>query len=94
MRLFVCALAGLASVALAQPVPGNVQHVGDVPLYPDYNDRALFYYPPGRLKVATRSDGTPEVSLIQIRYTGTGATGDQGKFMTRSSFSFRLKPFM
>ncbi len=84
----ICVL--LAAACSAQPVPGRVVRVQDVPLYPDAVDRSLFYYPPGKLRLADGKDGAPDLSFLQIRYTGTGATGDQGKFLTKSFFSFRL----
>jgi hypothetical protein len=77
-------------MAHAQPVPGSSIRAEAMNLYPDVNDPSIYYYPPGRIKLSERTDGSPELSFLQLRYVGTGATGDQGKFTTRSAFSFRL----
>jgi hypothetical protein len=63
---------------------------GPLTVYPDDSRRTLFYYPPGELAIATRSDGSPDIHLLHARYTGSVVTGDQGTSVIRSVFTVRV----
>lgn len=63
----------------AQPVASSLQVVNGISLYRDFKKPSLFYYAPGNLSLAMEADGKPRFQLLEMRYTGTGATGDRGE---------------
>lgn len=75
----------------AAPLLGTVQDVEGVPVYRDSAAPQVFYYPPGKLALATDRAGVPQLSFLQMRYTGTAATGDRGAFRTHSVLSFQVR---
>jgi hypothetical protein len=64
---------------------------GGVTIYPDDRRSTLFYYGPGELALASDAEGRPELHLLQTRYTGTTAAGDQGSVEFRSLLSVRVR---
>jgi hypothetical protein len=64
---------------------------GPLTVYPDDRRSALFYYPPGDLALATGAEGRPDLHLLEMRYTGNVAGGDQGKAVFRSLLSFKVR---
>lgn len=64
---------------------------GGVTIYPDDRRTTLFYYGPGELALASDAEGRPELHLLQTRYTGTAAAGDQGSHGFRSLLSVRVR---
>ena len=59
-------------------------------VYPDHAKPDVFYYPPGRLRIARKRDGRPDLTFYQLRYTGSPERGDEGLFLTRSILGFRV----
>lgn len=90
MVLLLAALAPAWQVH-GQPDPGDARTAGPLTVYPDVSRADRFYYPPGDLQVADGPDGAPDIKLVQVRYTGSFATGDRGAFGVRSLLSFRIE---
>lgn len=78
------------AAALAQPAVNQALIIDGVRILPDAKDPKLAYYAPATIEVALRDSGQPDLSLVQMRYTGRRATQDEGKFITKSVLSFRL----
>jgi hypothetical protein len=76
--------------ARCEPVFASAKVFNGVTVYADSQSSTTFYYAPGKLAIAQDKNGQPEISFLQMRYTGTAATGDQGQFRTRSILSFRV----
>ncbi|MEM9931751.1 MAG: hypothetical protein AAF840_18240, partial [Bacteroidota bacterium] len=53
-------------------------------VYPDSNDPTRFYYLPPNLQLQFQTDGSPDVKLVQMRYTGTRTQADQGTTRLKS----------
>ncbi len=64
--------------------------VGDVVLYQDSKVRSIFYYVPYGLKLVKNDEGKPDFKFIQMRYTGTHLTEDQGAFSFKSLLRFKV----
>lgn len=56
----------------------------EVRVYRDFNNHDQYYYSPGRIELSKNSIGKPEFKFLQMRYSGSAATGDQGKFLYKS----------
>jgi hypothetical protein len=78
------------SRARCEPVFSGARVFSGLTVYPDSKSSTTFYYAPGKLAIAQDKDNKPEISFLQMRYTGAAATGDQGQFRTRSILSFRV----
>ena len=65
--------------AEAQPVVSSKQILDDVEVYRDLKRANLFYYAPGDLRHALHADGKPKFQLLEMRYTGSSAYGDNGE---------------
>lgn len=78
--------------AEAQPVASSKQIIGDVELYQDLKRMHVFYYAPGDLRLALHDDGKPKFQLLEMRYTGSSAYGDQGdgRFMNVVQFTVSM----
>lgn len=78
----------------AQPVAISRKTVGNVEVYRDLKNRNLFYYAPGDLKLALEADGKPRFQLLEMRYTGSSAYGDNGekRFVNVVQFSVTMQP--
>jgi len=77
--------------ASAGPLLGKGRPAGPLAeVYPDAADPRVFYYPPGRLRLAESADGGPDLRFLQLVYMGAEATGDPGRFVARSVLSFRV----
>lgn len=92
-RLYVfIALILFSFPVLAQPVAKPLLRYEQHTIYPDFKNENLYYYSPADLQLATESDGKPRFQLLQMRYTGTAVTGDQGevRFMNLVQFTVNL----
>jgi hypothetical protein len=88
-----CALVLLVcSTGVAQPVAHGKQEISGLELFGDFRNDNLFYYAPGKLKLALDPDGKPKFQLLEMRYTGTAATGDSGekRFMNVVQFTVSM----
>ena len=77
----------------AQPVASSKQTIENVEVYGDLKNSNLFYYAPGELKLALEGDGKPKFQLLEMRYTGSSAYGDNGdkRFMNVVQFSVTME---
>lgn len=78
----------------AQPVASSKQLLGDLEVYRDFKNENLFYYAPGDLALFIEPDDKPKFQLLEMRYTGTLATGDNGekRFMNVVQFTVSMDP--
>lgn len=83
----ICLSCGAAS---AQPAINQALMIDGVRILPDAKDSTIAYYAPSWIEVAKRDSGQPDLSLVQMRYTGRRSSQDEGKFITKSVLSFRL----
>lgn len=87
--LIVCLAVGSGPIR-ALPDLSRPVEAGPLRVFPDHRRVGLYYYPPGALRIACGEDGRPEFELLQARYVGTRAAGDQGALMLRSRLTFRI----
>lgn len=59
-------------------------------VYRDSKQANSWYYMPPDYQLMSGGDGKPSITLIQMRYTGTAATGDEGLRKTNNIFQFRI----
>lgn len=87
---------GLPWYSMAQPLLSGKQTVEGLVVYPDLEKPELFYYAPNDLELGRTSDGAPIFKLVQMRYTGTGLTGDQGdnRFLNLVQFRVVMLPVL
>jgi hypothetical protein len=84
-------LAALYSISLAgQPAVGSVITIGDHKIYPDAKKANVYYYIPFDYRLVTDPAGKPFFNLIEMRYTGTTATGDAGVAKYHNILQFRI----
>lgn len=76
---------------LAQPVISRKELINGIGIYPDSKNKAVYYYAPGDIVLATDNFGVPLYKFFQMRYTGSLATGDQGKLNYRSILEFTVQ---
>lgn len=87
---FALTVLSFAQAAQAAPDLRLGRPAGPLTVYPDDTAHTVFYYPPGDLAIATRSDGSPDLHLLHARYTGSIVTRDQGSAVVRSIFTVRV----
>lgn len=90
--LFVLIALCSLNVASAQPKTSSKRSMEGLDIYQDFHKSDTYYYAPGKLHLATENDGEPRFRLVQLRYTGTKATGDQGntRFMNLVQFTIQM----
>lgn len=78
----------------AQPVISGKMVLEGFEIYPDFKVQNLYYYAPGKLALGTESNGKPQFQLVEMRYTGTACTDDQGqqRFLNLAQFTVRMAP--
>jgi hypothetical protein len=81
----------LAQSAWALPVASSGQRIGSLVVWADSEDAALFYYLPGELRIAERSDGGPDAAFLAVRYLGTTLGGDSGRAFVRSCLTAQVE---
>jgi hypothetical protein len=87
--LGICLLI-LPGYAPAQPSLSSSQRVGDQTVYRDAIKPNIYYYLPAGYSVVHDTKGKPEFSMLQMRYTGTRATGDDGVAKFNNILQFRV----
>ncbi|MEO5564015.1 MAG: hypothetical protein ABIR18_11285 [Chitinophagaceae bacterium] len=75
---------------IAQPMGSSSIVVEGEKLYRDSKINNLWYYLPPAYQLLTDIDGKPSFSLMQMRYTGTTATGDRGVNKYNNLVQFRV----
>jgi len=88
IQIFLISLSGSSQAVLSTKIDMH-----GIKVYGDYKDASKYYYAPNKLQLHLESDGQPAFKLIQMRYTGTGGTGDQGekRFMNIVQFTVKMK---
>jgi hypothetical protein len=89
--LLAALLAASALPAGAVPDLRAGRLAGPLTVYPDDRRPGLFYAPPGELELAVDAEGRPDLHLLDLRYTGTVAGGDQGTAVFRSLLTFKVR---
>ena len=89
ITLIFCMTAGGFS-ASAGLVLDYIGVFNEMAVYRDHSDQQLYYYTPGKINLASSIPGKPDVKFLQMRYSGSQATGDQGKFLFKSLLQFRV----
>jgi hypothetical protein len=74
----------------AQPVAFGTQVINGCKIYKDAKAAHVFYYLPFDYKLSTNKNGKPSFSLLQMRYTGTQASGDKGSIRFRNILQFKM----
>ncbi len=87
------ALLGLSFAvgAAAAPDLTRRQDLGPVRAWPDHEVSTRWYIAPGPLEIAREPSGAPGLRFLQMRYTGSAATGDQGRTGSFSTLTLRLR---
>ncbi len=78
-ELLLSLLLLLPVLSSGQPLRSTLQTIAGVDVYRDLAQQNRYYYLPGNLSLGREEDGRPRFQLLQMRYTGTGLVGDQGK---------------
>ena len=79
------------SLAIGQPDFNSKQAIYEVLVFQDKNDSSRYYHVPRNLELIRDSTGKPDFTFLQMRYTGTNATNDQGSFRFKSLLGFGVK---
>ncbi len=74
----------------AQPSLASVQIIADQKIYRDVKQPNTFYYMPADFRLVTNAAGKPEFSLLQMRYTGTRAAGDENIIKYNNLLQFHV----
>ncbi|CAL2102223.1 conserved protein of unknown function [Tenacibaculum sp. 190130A14a] len=77
-------------MVFGQPNLASKQLVDSVVVYQDFYKKGVFYYAPYGLELIKSEEGKPSFKFLQIRYTGTRATADQGTKRFRSLIHFKV----
>lgn len=89
--LFVLFFYCLSYKGLSQPVMNNKERINNLDIFPDLKKKNVYYLPPGDLYLASDNFGKPSLKFLQMRYTGSQATGDQGKMNFKSLLQFTIR---
>jgi hypothetical protein len=81
----------LAAPAWASPDLAQRRTVGSLIAFPDDRRADLFYYAPLEMHLVTATDGRPEFSFVEMRYTGSGLSRDRGLVVHRSLLTVRVE---
>lgn len=84
-------LALLAAPAVAVPDLSTRRVVGELTVFADDERAGLFYVTPAALRLVTASDGRPDFSFVQMRYTGNAVSRDRGLTLHRSLVTLRVE---
>ena len=90
--------AGLAILLLAVSAPAGAvpdlasrRAVGSLIVFGDDQRRDLFHYAPAEIRIVTAEDGRPDLSLIDMRYTGNALARDRGLTLHKSLLTLRVE---
>lgn len=76
--------------AFSQPDLSTKQIIEGNEIYRDFRRMNVYYFMPGKLRLATEADGKPKFMLIASRYTGTSVYGDAGEKKFRNILQFGI----
>lgn len=77
-------------VSKAQPLAFGYQLINECKIYSDVKARNIFYYEPTSYVLGTDNKGRPDFHLLQMRYTGTRASADNGTIKFNNILQFRI----
>lgn len=80
----------ISNSAWTQPVISKRETINGFQVCPDFKKKNIFYYYPGDLGLAKDIFGKPLYKFIQMRYTGSSATGDEGVINYKSLLEFTV----
>jgi len=80
----------LPACCLAAPDLRTKRVVEAMTVFQDDQRQWVYYYTPGELSLGRTSRGKPDLSFLQMRYTGSAAMGDKGTIVFRSLLNFRV----
>jgi hypothetical protein len=78
------------NITIAQVDFASKRIINDVLLYQDSKIKSIFYYAPYGLQLVKNNEGKPDFKFIQMRYTGTRLSEDQGAFSFKSLLRFKV----
>lgn len=78
LLLLAITLPLMALDLMAQPDLNSKINIDGTIIYQDAVNPQVYYYAPGKLNLVTGENGKPAFKFLQMRYTGTKATVDQG----------------
>ncbi len=81
----------LPAAAAAAPDLAAPRDLRGFRVYPDFQRPGLYYLAPGDLEVATDENGKPKLHFLQMRYTGTALTGNQGERGSLSTLTIGVR---
>ncbi len=81
----------IAYKCFSQPVMNQKERINNLDIFPDLKKENVYYLPPGDLYLASDNFGKPSLKFLQMRYTGSQATGDQGKMNFKSILQFTIR---
>ncbi len=76
--------------AISQPVLDQSFLENGLKIYPDQEIKSRFYYDPGDLVLIRDEGGKPELSFLQMRYTGNSTNADKGENFFKSILQFKV----
>lgn len=88
--IFISFVVLMLPVAMGQPDFSSTQWIEEVKVFADATDPNMFYYGPGRMQLIKDRVGTPDFKFLQMRYTGTRTTADQGVKKFNSILRFKV----
>ncbi len=84
-------LAVLAAPALGVPDLASRRTVEGMAVVADDRRSDLFYYAPLEVRLVAAPDGKPDLSFIEMRYTGSALSRDRGTVLHRSLLTMRVQ---
>lgn len=78
------------STLMAQPVAFDYQVINGCKVYKDAKASNVFYYEPFDYRLAVDKNSKPVFTLLQMRYTGTRASADNGRIKFRNILQFKI----
>ena len=93
LAVIILILSCLGQSLFGQVDFASKQLINNTIVYQDFNNKTQFYYTPLGLKLVTDKDGKPEFKFLEMRYTGTRTSGDQGTHRFKSILSFRVSQY-
>lgn len=88
----LAALLMLLAPALAAAAPDlrRGEIVDGLMVWPDHAIDGRYYHLPGRVALASDSEGRPRLKLLSTRYVGTAAAGNQGRLAQYNRLGFTV----
>lgn len=80
-----------AAASTAQPKALDIRTINGCRVYSDAKAANVFYFEPFGYKLATDKNGRPVLSLLQMHYSGSAATGNSGSIRYRNILQFKIE---